>query len=600
MLAKNTVNQEDFFMKWDLTYLFPSLEKWEEGYSRTVEIIEQLGSYKGKLGDFNNFKEYFNLQNEFQNVGLKTYQYASLLSDLDKKNAENSARLQRIQICFSKLQQATAFEEPELINLGQEKVIGFINKDKSLEEYRFSIEKLFRRQEHILDDQSESLIANFSQLLSAGRSLYSSLSVADIEPSDVMLDNGEITTITNSNYRSYIMKSESEDERKDIFDAVFSYYDAHKNTYANIYKTILDADYAIMKARKYDSCLESYLFNNAIPTAVYHSLANVARSNTEVIKRYLDIRKEYLGLSETHTYDRFLQLAKTTKEYSFEEAKELFFKSIRHFPEDFQDKAKDVLKTGFVDVLEGPGKRTGAYSSSMPNLHPFILLNYSKTLSDVFTVAHEAGHSMHSMYASENQPTSLQNYTIFVAEVASTFNEHNLLDYVIRESNASKEEKIALLQSAIDDIISTFYRQTLFAIYELEAHKLIENSQPITADALSKIMIDLYDEFYGLDITKEEVKQYVWAYIPHFFYTPYYVYQYATSFAASLKIYEDVKHKKENAFENYLGLLKSGGSDFPVSQLKAAGVDLTSEDAFKAVVNRMTELVNELEEVLKS
>jgi oligoendopeptidase F len=236
----------------------------------------------------------------------------------------------------------------------------------------------------------------------------------------------------------------------------------------------------------------------------------------------------------------------------------------------------------------------------MPNLHPFILLNYSKTLGDVFTVAHEAGHSIHSMYASEAQPSTLQNYTIFVAEVASTFNEHNLLDYIINESKASKNEKIALLQRAIDDILATFYRQTLFAIYELETHKLVESQQPITADILSKIMIDLYKEFYDLDITSEEVKQYVWAYIPHLFYTPFYVYQYATSFAASLKLYEDVKNNLAGAFDNYINLLKSGGSDYPVIQLQKAGVDLTKEDAFKAVVNRLNELVNELELVLNS
>lgn len=587
-------------MKWDLTYLFPTLKDWEDGYNKTVKIIEQLATYKGKLGDFSSFKEYFSLQKDIQNVGLKTYQYASLLSDLDKKNSDNSARLQKVQLVFSRLQQATSFEEPELIALGEDKVMGFIDKDESLEEYRFGMKKLFRRQEHILDDSKEALMANFSQLLNAGRSLYSSLTVADIEATDVMLDNGDIVSITNSNYRSYIQKSKSEQERKDIFEAVFSYYEAHKNTYANIYKTVLDADYANMKARNYKSSLESYLFNNAIPVEVYHSLANVARNNTDVIKRYLDLRKDYLGLSETHTYDRFLQLAKDDKEYEFVDAKELFFKSISQFPQDFQTKAKEVLKDGFVDVFEQSGKRTGAYSSSMPNLHPFILLNYSKTLSDVFTVAHEAGHSMHSMYASESQPTSLQNYTIFVAEVASTFNEHNLLDYIIKESNATKNEKIALLQSAIDDIVSTFYRQTLFAIYELEAHKLIETNQPITAEALSSIMVDLYDEFYGIDILKEEVKEFVWAYIPHLFYTPFYVYQYATSFAASLKIYENVKNKEENAFEKYIGLLQSGGSDYPVEQLKAAGVDLTTEDAFKAVVNRMNELVDELEEVLNS
>ncbi|MDA3932137.1 MAG: oligoendopeptidase F [Tenericutes bacterium] len=587
-------------MKWDLTYLFKDLNEFDNAYKKTMEIIDMLATYKGKLGDEEKFKEYFTLQKEIESTGLKTYQYASLLSDLNKKESENAARLQKVQLAFAKLQQAVSFEEPELISLGKEKVMSFIENNKSLNEYKFAMEKLFRRQEHILDDQSEALLANYSQLSSAGRSLYSSLTVADIEGTDVMLDNEEIITITNSNYRAFIQKSDTAEDRKNIFEAVFDYYSDHKNTYANIYKTVLDADYARMKTRKYKSSLESYLFNNNIPTDVYMTLTKVARENTKAVKKYLKLRKEYLGLETHHTYDRFLELAKSDKEYEYEEAQELFFKSIKDFPKDFQDKAKEVLRDGFVDVLEQPGKRTGAYSSSMPNLHPFILLNYDKTLSNVFTVAHEAGHSMHSMYAAETQPTSLQNYTIFVAEVASTFNEHNLLDYIMKESKASKNEKIALLQRSIDDIMGTFYRQTLFALYELEAHKLVENNEPITADKLSQIMIDLYKEFYDIDITEENVKEFVWAYIPHLFYTPFYVYQYATSFAASLKIYENVKNKKENAFENYLNLLKSGGSDYPVKQVLNAGVDLTKEDSFKAVVNRLEELVDELEVVLKS
>jgi len=587
-------------MKWDLTYLFKDLNEFEKAYKKTMETIDKLATYKGKLDDEEKFKEFFNLQKEIESTGLRTYQYASLLSDLNKKDSENAARLQKVQLAFAKLQQAVSFEEPELIALGKEKVMSFIENNESLEEYKFAMEKLFRRQEHILDDQSEALLANYSQLSSAGKSLYSSLTVADIEGTDVMLDNGEIVTITNSNYRSFIQKSETAEDRKNIFEAVFDYYSDHKNTYANIYKTVLDADYARMKSRKYKSSLESYLFNNNIPTDVYMTLTKVARENTKAVKKYLKLRKEHLGLETHHTYDRFLELAKSDKEYEYNEARELFFKSIKEFPQDFQDKAKEVLRDGFVDVLEQPGKRTGAYSSSMPNLHPFILLNYDKTLSNVFTVAHEAGHSMHSMYAAETQPTSLQNYTIFVAEVASTFNEHNLLDYVMKESKASKNEKIALLQRSIDDIMGTFYRQTLFAIYELEAHKLVENNEPITADKLSNIMIDLYKEFYDIDITEEEVKEFVWAYIPHLFYTPFYVYQYATSFAASLKIYENVKNKKENAFDNYLNLLKSGGSDYPVKQVLDAGVDLTKEDSFKAVVNRLEELVDELEVVLKS
>lgn len=585
-------------MKWDLTYLFPNDEAFEEAYLASLDVIAKLATYKGTLHQEDKFTEYFLLQKEFEKTGLKAFQYAHLKSDLNKKDSALSALLQKTQIAFAKLSEATSFEEPEVIKLGKDVVFGFLAKHPELQEYTFQFEKLFKRQEHILDDASESLIATFSPLLGTSRELYGSLSVADIEHGDVMLDNNEIVTITNSNYRAFIKKSESPEERKEIFESVFSYYERHKNTYASIYKNVLQTDYALMKARKYNSSLESYLFGNQIPTSVYHSLANVARTTTASLKKYIELRKNYLKLEEYHTYDRFLDLAKSDKEYEYEEAKQLFFASIENFPASFKEKAHEVLRDGFVDVYEQEGKRTGAYSSSMPDLHPFILLNYAKTLEDVFTVAHEAGHSIHSMFAAEHQPSSLQNYTIFVAEVASTFNEHNLLDYFIREGKGSKNERIALLQRAIDDIASTFYRQTLFAIYELEAHKLVENNQPITPDTLSGIMKNLYQEFYGMDIEKEEVKEYVWAYIPHLFYTPFYVYQYATSFAASLKIYEDVKNGVEGAFERYIGLLSSGGSKYPIEQLQEAGVDLTEESAFMAVAHRLEELVHQLSLVI--
>lgn len=587
-------------MKWDLTYLFPTEELFLAAANESEQMVSQLASFKGKLGNEESFKAYFLLQKKVYETVLRAYQYAALKSDLNKKDNKSSADLQKMQIIFYQLREAVSFEEPEVIKVGKEKVFSFLDNNPELEEHRFAFTKLFLRQKHILDQKSEKLLANFGQVVEAGRELYGSLSVADIENQDVMLDNGEIVTITNSNYRAFIQKSNSENERKDIFESVFSYYDVHKNTYASIYKQVLDLDVALMKSRKYKSSLESYLFNDQIPTKVYLSLTKVARQNTKPIKKYIKLFKKALKLKKYHTYDRFLEIAKSDQEYEYEDGKELFFNSIKHFPQDFQDKAREVLKDGFVDVFEQPGKRTGAYSSSMPDLHPYILLNYSKRIDDVFTLAHEAGHSIHSMYAMEAQPSALQNYTIFVAEVASTFNEHNLLDYLIKQGNTSREEKISLLQKAIDDILGTFYRQTLFAIYELEAHKLVENNQPVTADTLSNIMIDLYKEFYGLDITEEGVKQFVWAYIPHFFYTPFYVYQYATCFAASLKIYEDVRNNVPGSFDNYINLLKSGGSDFPVEQLKKAGVDLTKPDAFKAVANRLQELVDELEVVLKS
>ena len=316
------------------------------------------------------------------------------------------------------------------------------------------------------------------------------------------------------------------------------------------------------------------------------------------MKKYIKLRKDYLGLDEYHTYDRFIELSTATKKYTYEEGREIFFDSIKKFPEDFQKMAQIALEEGFVDVYPQDGKRGGAYSSSMPDLRPYILLNYNNTLDDVFTLAHECGHSIHSLYSMQAQPTNLQNYTIFVAEIASTFNEHNLLDYFMADESLDKEVKISLLQKSIDNIMSTFYRQTLFAEYELKAHELIENNQPINYQVLNQIMIDLYKKYYDLDLNNEKYKEFVWAYIPHLFYTPFYVYQYATSFAASFKLYKDVSENKEGAFEKYVGLLKAGGSKYPMQEALEAGVDFTNKETFMAVVERMEYLVDELEKLL--
>lgn len=581
-------------MKWDLSRLYPSIKDWEESYKELENMIEEVKNYEGTLKDFDNFLHYYKLQKKLVVSAVKLYQYANLTSDLNKKDTVNAARVQKVAYLFSKLSQATAFESPELLSIGKDVIEGFIDKDPILEEYRFSIEKLFRNQEHILDQKSEALLANFSQLMSKGRELYGSLAVADKEDKTVTLSDGEKIKITSGNYRSYLADLEKPEDRKIVFEAVFEQYKLHKNTYAQIYNTVLQRDIASMQSRNYASSLESYLFGNNIPLDVYHNLVNVAKENTDPVKRYYKIRKEALGLKQHHTYDRFMPLATANSKFTYEEAKELFFNSIKDYDDEFVQKAKSALSDGYVDVYETDGKQTGAYSWSSLNEHPYILLNYDDTLNSVFTVAHEAGHSMHSLFSAENQPVATQNYTIFVAEIASTFNEHNLLDYFIKNAKATKEDKIQLLQQSIDDIMGTFYRQTLFAAYELKAHELAEKGEPITYETLSQIMVDLYKEFYDIDITKEDGKEYVWSYIPHLFNTPFYVYQYATSFAASLKLYELVKEDPKN-IEKHVGLLKSGGNDYPVNQVKKAGVDLTTKEPFMAVVNRLNELLDELE-----
>ena len=585
-------------MKWKLTKLYPTLGAWEKDYNKLEIMINSMSGFEGKLSDFDEFVKYYKTQKELAVLVLKVYQYAALTSDLDKKNVENAARVQKMSFLLSKLNQVTAFESPELLSIGKKIINEFINKDETLKEYRFSLDKLFRNQEHVLDTKSESLLANFSQLSGQGSEVYTALSIADKVDKEVTLNDGSTITVTSGNYRSLLADSNSAEDRKVIFEAVFSQYKEHKNAYSQIYNTILQRDISLMKSRKYNSSLESYLFSNNIPLDVYYNLVAVAKSNTDPIKRYYKIRKDYLGLDKHHTYDRFMNLESGKTKFTYEQGKDLFFKSIKKYSQEFQDKAHSALEDGYVDVYEQDGKQTGAYSWGALNEHPYILLNFDDTLNSVFTLAHEAGHSMHSLFSEESQPIATQNYTIFVAEIASTFNEHNLLDYIIENSDATREDKIQLLQQSIDDIMGTFYRQTLFASYELKAHELAEQGVPITHESLSEIMVNLYKEFYDIDITLENGKEYVWAYIPHLFYTPFYVYQYSTSFAASLKLYEMVKEDPKN-IEKHIGLLKSGGNDYPVQQVMKAGVDLTTKETFLAVVNRLNSLLDELEVALK-
>ena len=586
-------------MKWDLTYLYKTPEDFEKAFEEIKGYIAPLASYQGKLNDEKSFVDFLLLSDEVELKLGRLFQYVALKGDLNKKDVEAQSNLQKVYFFLNNLVQATSFSSPEILALGQETVFKFIDNNKEIESHRFEMEKLFHMNEHVLDASKEQMLSYFSSYGDACSNLYDNLANADRPADFVRLSTGEKVQVTQGNWRSLIMSSKTPGDRKKVFNAVFKYYEENKNTFANIYQLEFQMDLANVRARKFNSILESHLFGDNIPTSVYTTLVDVASKNTKSVKKYLKLRKKILGLKTHYSYDRFLPLAHSDKQYSFEEAKHLFWESIKDCPQDFQDKAHEVLREGFVDVYESDGKRSGAYSSGQANLHPYILLNYANTLDDVFTVAHESGHSTHTLYAQEAQPANLQGYTIFVAEIASTFNEHMLLDYLMKSSSLNKDEKIMLLQKQIDEIMSTFYRQTLFAHYELEVSKLIENDQPINHEVLSTIMIKLYKQYYGMDISREKVKQYVWAYIPHLFHTPFYVYQYATSFASSFALYENVKQGKEGAFEKYINLLKSGGSEYPMDQTRKAGIDLTKKETFMAVVHRLDELVDELEKLIE-
>ena len=584
---------------WNLTHIYKTQEDFEKDldYAKKV-ILPGITELEGKLKNEEDLVKYFDLERKANEVLNHLGRFASRRSDLDKKNVKNLSDLAKIDNLFNDFGSADSYSTPEILSLGKEHREKFFINHPEYKDFDFQVEKIFRGEKFTLPAVEERLLSYYAPLEGSGSSLYSQLSVGDYTPKKITLSSGKEVEVNRSNWTSLEGSLENPEDRKKVFLSLYSWYNKHKNTYGEIYNSVVQSELSERKARGYSSILQEHLYHNKIDESVFHNLVEAANENAEPLHKYYEIRRKYFGLDHHRSYDRFLSLAKSEKKYTYEEAKEIFFDSIKDYPEDYQKKAQDVLAEGYVDVYPRSGKRTGGYSSGSANVHPYILLNFNGDLEDVFTLAHEAGHSVHTMYSEEAQPLVKQDYTIFVAEIASTFNEHNLLDYFRKSKSLSKNDKIALLQKSIDQIVSTFYRQTLFAQYEYEISQKAERGEPINYQVLSDERTKLYKAYYGIDITEEELKPLVWAYIPHLFYTPFYVYQYATSFTASMLIYKNFRSGTKDAFDNYLKMLKSGGSRYPIDEVKLAGVDLTKKEAFSAVTGRRKELVEELDKLL--
>lgn len=584
---------------WNLTHIYKTQEDFEKDldYAKKV-ILPGITELEGKLKNDEDLVKYFDLERKANEVLNHLGRFASRRSDLDKKDVKNLSDLAKIDNLFNDFGSADSYSTPEILSLGKEHREKFFINHPEYKDFDFQVEKIFRGEKFTLPAVEERLLSYYAPLEGSGSSLYSQLSVGDYTPKKITLSSGKEVEVNRSNWTSLEGSLENPEDRKKVFLRLYSWYNEHKNTYGEIYNSVVQGELSERKARGYSSILQEHLYHNKIDESVFHNLVEAANENAEPLHKYYEIRRKYFGLDHHRSYDRFLSLAKSEKKYTYEEAKEIFFDSIKDYPEDYQKKAQDVLAEGYVDVYPRSGKRTGGYSSGSANVHPYILLNFNGDLEDVFTLAHEAGHSVHTMYSEEAQPLVKQDYTIFVAEIASTFNEHNLLDYFRKSKSLSKNDKIALLQKSIDQIVSTFYRQTLFAQYEYEISQKAEKGEPINYQVLSDERTKLYKAYYGIDITEEELKPLVWAYIPHLFYTPFYVYQYATSFTASMLIYKNFRSGRKDAFDNYLKMLKSGGSRYPIDEVKLAGVDLTKKEAFSAVTGRRKELVEELDKLL--
>ena len=585
--------------KWDLGPIFPNWDAWEAGMKALDAKMAEFAALKGTLaGGPQAVLHAYRLYDEVGMMADKAYNYPQLQRDLDTRNQEVSARFQRVQALLAKFGTATAWFTPELLTIPQATMEQWIAQTPDLGIYRFTILDNYRLQKHVLDEKGERLLSYSTRANETPRTAFQELSTSDIKFPKITLADGKDVTLTPGAYQAVLATDYNQADRAKSFEAYLKTYAATGNTYAALYNGVLQRDWFLTQARNYPSTLEAALDGNNIPTAVVDTLVTTTRQGTAPLQRYLRLRKRLLGLETYHLYDNSVPIYKVGKQYPYEEAKEAVIASVAPFGADYQGKMKQLLTGGRVDVYENEGKTSGAYSAPIYGAGAFMLMNYNDTLDAVFTLAHEAGHSLHTILAFETQPYVTANYTIFVAEVASTMNERLMLKKLL-ETTTDPKERFVLVQHAVDNIVGTFYTQVLFANFELEAHRLAEQGQPITADALKEIYSRLLHDYYGDAISQDELYRYTWARIPHFYNTPYYVYQYATCFASSAQLYKAMNTgtaaERAAVTERYLNLLKSGGSDYPMALLKKAGVDLTQRSTVQAVVDQMDELVSQLE-----
>jgi oligoendopeptidase F len=585
--------------KWNLDDIFRTWEEWDAAYKRLEAGIERYAALKGTLSaGADRLLETFKLAEDLGQLAYRVWYFPSLRYDEDQRDNIVNARRQQVQILFARWKQAESWFNPELLQIPIETVRQWMAETEALALYRFAIEDLYRQQEHVLDERGERLMSLASRLASAPNDAYWALSTADAKFPTVTLSDGESVTVSYGQYRAILATRRQQVDRATAFEALHNTYHSNLNTYAALYNAVCHRDWFQARARGYRSTLEAALHGDNIPPSVVENLIEATRAGTDPLRRYHRLRRSALGVPSYHVYDFSIPLVTFDKKYQYEDVLDRIVTSVAPLGNEYQARMRRGFGGGWIDVYENEGKRSGAYSAPVYGTHPYMLLNYTDTLDDVFTLAHEMGHSMHTILSHETQPFIYSNYTIFVAEVPSTLSEALLLEYMLAHST-DPVERIVLLQHAIDNITGTFYTQVLFADYELRAHRLAEQEQPITSEILTDTYRTLLRDYYGDALDLTPLTGITWARIPHFFNSPYYVYQYATCFASAARLAQEIIHgtdvEQRQARESYLTLLRSGGNDYPMEQLKKAGVDLSQPHTVGAVVEQLSGLVTRLE-----
>ena len=584
---------------WDLSSIFASWVEWEAAFERLDAAIQRYRAHEGTLAQGSDrLLQAYRDADELGQLAYRVWYYAALHYDEDQRDNSVNARRQKVQLLIARWRQATSWFNPELLRIPLETIRAWMNASEALAAYRFAIEDLFRQQAHVLDTAGEQLLSLSGRLSSVPSDAYSALSTADARFPTITLSTGESVQVSYGQYRRLLATCREQADRRAAYEALYDTYGASLNTYATLYNGVMQREWFDARARGYATTLDAALFGNDIPTSVVENLIRETKAGVAPFRRYHALRKRVLGLRDYHVFDALVPLNDSDDRYPYDHVGEWVVEAMAPLGPDYQRRLREAFTGRWIDVYENQGKRSGAYSAPVYGAHPYMLMNYNDTLDAVFTLAHELGHSMHTLLSHETQPFVYAGYTIFVAEVPSTLAEALLLEYLLDRAT-TREERAVLLQHAIDGIVGTFYNQVLFADFELEAHRLVERDQPVTAEALNDIYARLLDEYWGDVLAPDPRARTTWARIPHLFQSPYYVYQYATCFASTARLMSEIRHAdaatSAGTVDRYLTLLKAGGSDHPMRLLQRAGVDLSEPSTVRAVVDQLDDLVSRLE-----
>ena len=586
---------------WNLQDIFSSDEAWKQAFDKVKAEADNIVKYQGKLNTSAKILfEFLEFSSTLNKEISRVYSYASMKSDQDTRDGKYLSMLQELSQSFAVIGAKWAFSDPEVLAMGKDKVTGFLKEDSGLSVYKMYFDNLFRSQAHTLSEPEEKIMAQASVILDAPGSINRVFTNAEFPYPTVTLSDGKTVTLDQSAFSKYRALPNRTD-RELVFKEFWTTMNQFKKTLAEQLFSQVNGHIFNARARHYKNSLESALEKYNIPTSVYHSLVSNVNNNLGTFHRYLKLRKRMMGLDTLKYSDMYAPVVKdVTKIFTFDEAQTLVVSAMKPLGKPYQDVLKKAYTDRWVDVYPNTGKQSGAYSNgSIYDVHPFILLNFNGQFNDVSTYGHELGHAMHSYFSNKTQPYPQSSYSIFVAEVASTFNEALLSQYMV-ENTTDENDKLSLLMDRLDGFKGTLFRQTQFAEFELIIHEKAEAGEPLSSDDLNKIYGDILKKYYGTNegICKiDKIVDVEWAFIPHFYYN-FYVYQYATSFIASMALAEKVMNSEKGIVEKYLNFLSSGSTDYPIELLKKAGVDMTTNEPFEKAIQSMNKIMDEIEVIL--